>query len=153
MLALALVLVVVKCDADGNESDDDSDDNHRHSKQTHVLTPPAVQRCIAWSSINHGNLLDGVNGTGRWEGVALRGFVFGPGRSHAPVSEVAEPITIEQFLQAACHRCDHVKSTTILFDVHFEVSEFGGVARGSYRKVNLIICLFSFVSVANFLQT
>ena len=72
---------------------------------------------------------------------------------HLPISEIAEPITIEQFLQAACHRCDHVKSTTILFDVHFEVSEFGGVARGSYRKVNLIICLFSFVSVANFLQT
>ena len=67
---------------------------------------------------------------------------------HLPISEIAEPITIEQFLQAACRRCDHVKSTTILFDVHFKVSEFGGLARvgeliqqGELDHLPLPLCL------------
>ena len=71
-----------------------------------------------------------------------------PQVGHLPISEIAEPITIEQFLQAACRRCDHVKSTTILFDVHFKVSEFGGLARvgeliqqGELDHLPLPLCL------------
>ena len=71
-----------------------------------------------------------------------------PQVGHLPISEIAEPITIEQFHQAACRRCDHVKSTTILFDVHFKVSEFGGLARvgeliqqGELDHLPLPLCL------------
>ena len=45
-----------------------------------------------------------------------------PQVGHMSLPDIAEPITLEEFLQAACHRCDNVKSTATLFDVHSKVS-------------------------------
>ena len=44
-------------------------------------------------------------------------------------TEITNPISLEDFLAAACRRCDHVKTTTLLFDIHMRVPEFGGFAR------------------------
>ena len=43
--------------------------------------------------------------------------------------DLEEPITLHQFLQEACRRPDEAKVTTLLFDVHTNVPEFGGFAR------------------------
>ncbi|CAE6920958.1 unnamed protein product [Symbiodinium sp. CCMP2592] len=43
--------------------------------------------------------------------------------------DLEEPITLQQFLQEACRRPDEAKVTTLLFDVHNNVPEFGGFAR------------------------
>ena len=65
-----------------------------------------------------------------------------------PISEIVNPIALEEFLQAARRKCDNVKSTTLLFDVHFKVPEFGGLARvgeliqqGQLDHLPLPLCL------------
>ena len=76
--------------------------------------------------------------------MALRIFGFATGRPHAHLRYRRTHHT----LQAACRICDNVKSTTTLFDVHFKVCEFGGLARigelvqqGQLDDLPLPLCL------------
>eukprot|EP00439_Symbiodinium_sp_Y106_P004773 s5813_g1.t1 len=63
------------------------------------------------------NIMENVSGKEwHYESLAL------PQVGHMSLPDIAEPITLEEFLQAACHRCDNVKSTATLFDVHSKVS-------------------------------
>ena len=52
-----------------------------------------------------------------------------PQTGHMPIGDIEEAITLDQFLSAACRRCDGVKTTTLILDVHTRVSEFSGLAR------------------------
>ena len=43
--------------------------------------------------------------------------------------DIEEPICLQQFLAEACRRTEGTKVTTVIFDVHTGVPEFGGFAR------------------------
>ncbi|CAE7375377.1 unnamed protein product [Symbiodinium sp. CCMP2592] len=45
------------------------------------------------------------------------------------LSDIDDAISLQQFLSASCRRCDGVKTTTLIFDVHMKVAEYGGLAR------------------------
>ena len=45
------------------------------------------------------------------------------------LSDIEDAITLQQFLSASCRRCDGVKNTTMIFDGHMQVAEYGGLAR------------------------
>ena len=52
-----------------------------------------------------------------------------PQRGLVKAEEIEEPISLRQFLAEACRRTDGGKVTTMIFDVHTGVPEFGGFAR------------------------
>ena len=45
------------------------------------------------------------------------------------LTDIEDAISLQQFLSASCRRCDGVKSTTLIFDVHMKVAEYAGLAR------------------------
>ena len=49
-----------------------------------------------------------------------------PQMGHVPSTEIENPITMENFLSSACRRCDGIRTTTLMFDFHPQVPQFGG---------------------------
>ena len=52
-----------------------------------------------------------------------------PQIGHLHAADITDPISLEDFMSAAFRRCDAAKSTTLLFDIHVKIAEFGGMSR------------------------
>ena len=113
-----------------------TDTNHNHillfrnvRLSRHLpFSPLASTLLVASSRELMANLLESTMelvGAKEWSFEALAV----PQMGHVPSTEIENPITMENFLSSACRRCDGIRTTTLMFDFHPQVPQFGGFAR------------------------